>query len=292
LSGGGWYNRAVVEENRCGVWNPSADVPFKQFRSADDDIPRGTLRAENWSLTYEPMYWAIPLAYRPLQEGWTTLKLEDFALLPEEHAFDGRRQLVLETSHEALQARAASGGTPLVRQLWVSPEQDYAITRYSIAALGAEPSELYTIYYTHEQKSGWHPTGWRYVMGSHRDVPHQVIDAKVQVAEFNRDLDPSLFDMTFPDGTWVQDHRLQPDGSRERIFVAFKDGDLELTKAELQSGLTYRELVASGPRRVASRQRTGLWIVTANAVAVCILVGLWLWRRRRRSQLPREETNR
>ncbi|HXG09833.1 MAG TPA: hypothetical protein VNK04_08600 [Gemmataceae bacterium] len=105
---------------------------------------------------------------------------------------------------------------------WLNPDQDYVIRRIRLLANNSL-SEQFDIQYHRDENVGWVPDSW--VRNKYAPNGAVLVTSKVNILEmrFNAPQPDELFDIQFPTGSEVIDHRdgklykVQPDGTMREL---------------------------------------------------------------------------
>ncbi len=266
-----WHPRksALLTRHHIGVWDGSVGTVLR----LDEDFAHAEIYALGWDLTQRPLF-PFRVAFRMLHPQWYSLQLDEFVFRREHETFEGHQCLVIESSPEDMQRRTAQRMPPWRYSYWISPVQDFSVVRFQRSQDSLpRPSEEISVSYRRDAQHGWYPARWRIVDGS-SDPPKEIIDAEVTEYAINQPVDSAAFALELPDGTWTRD--LSPDITSTESFIARADGERRpVTRAELERGATYEELLATESGAAALtpvRPRWLTWAVWVTSGVVSVLV--------------------
>jgi len=261
------FNREI----RTGVWLPKNERPFEQVTQFDGDIPYGSLHNHNWCIRHEATFRVFFYAFRVLDEDWGGLDLDAFNVKERSVDGNGHDRIVLEH----LRPMKSIPGKALQNRVWLSPTQGMAITRHQVGRTGAMPMEELDIDY--ESRDGlWVPSGWKYIINSGGN-PAQVIQADVTHVSLNQPVDSAEFNLSLPEGAWIQDFVTNKNGKGFREFLVVGDREREILPSELD--VPYERLLETETGMAHSSSSSGR-ILTRRILLVLslmIVCGAAVW---------------
>lgn len=115
------------------------------------------------------------------------------------------------------------------------------------------------------------PTAWDITQYDASGKAESLVAARVSKAQINIDLHDAVFDLDFPEGTLVTDMQ----GPSQAMYIVMKDGSKrDITEAELNAGIPYRDLRDTSPELKISGRRYLLYATLAVIAILSILIGL------------------
>jgi hypothetical protein len=163
--------------------------------------------------------------------------------------------------------------TAVVYHLWVDPSRDFVICRYTQTNNRKLVYQV-NVRFTDDPQAGWAPSAW--------DVVSQFPDGALEMSsreevdehEINPSISADQFDIVFPPGTALSDL------VAKRNYIIKPDGS-ERTIRPNEAGLSYKELLASGPGEITGERpgflgRWWVWILAAG-IGCSLALYSWAW---------------
>jgi len=176
--------------------------------------------------------------FKPLSYGSHTLRLERWRFLRREKVGDVECLLFEEPSRvadaEEVLAKRGVDGSMRHRLFWIAPSRDMALVKYTCAYVRTHILESQLdINVGPDGKGGWQPESWKVVffgddLGKGEASKYLRASASSRLARIKTNVETKreMFDVKFPIGTEVNDHRskraykIKADGSEEKIVPA------------------------------------------------------------------------
>lgn len=205
------------------------------------EYPEGYVFKPTQNLFRESLYFRpFVLAFR---SSWLNSSPAKWQLKDKPELISGHQCLVLVDS------------TSLRREYWLDPERDMIVRRFieDCDVLGVRMKNRFDIQYSQAPDGTWIPSSWTTVFIDNHGLMEQYAATTVINAWLNKKLDEDVFHVDFPPKTWVYDEAVD-----SHYLVQSKQKPKAITRAELESGLTYADLSGSsslfrfGRRIVAS----------------------------------------
>ncbi|MHB1426674.1 MAG: LolA-like protein [Gemmataceae bacterium] len=171
-----------------------------------------------------------------------------------------------------LERRAPGTGTSVF--LWLDPARDFVIVRQRIIERVQTVNQI-NIQYRADTASGWTPSGWTIVNHIASGHLYDAAECTVTDSEFNVEVDPSLFTLSFPPGSRVQDQK------RKEDWVIKLNGEKRPLVRE-DRGATHDQIINSNPGEALGAKKKTFFLTLPGLVLLSIAllaIGLFTWRR-------------
>lgn len=170
------------------------------------------------------------------------------------------------------------------RHLWIDPEREYVVLRYTIGPPN-RPTRQIDLKYKPDGTVGWVPAEWKIVEASMKDGRICfTTTATVTSYSINEPIDEATFAFSLPLGCRVVDETSTP-----HDYLIRDDGSTRVMESS-DFGKTYQEIVSTpGPQlSVGSRRLAGPLLAAFVGLGVLLLAAkVWLFRRTsRRASTP------
>lgn len=224
-------------------------------------VPRGTIAeattiSDTTAVSLSPFF----IVYRSMESGMVL----PFSVLDLEKTEE--TALINERNCTALRTKPRSGNAAIVDTLWVDPERDFLITRYTTSADGKVNFQIDFAYEADGRQAG-ELSGWRFVYYQSGGAFQESGDFRVTKRALNLPIDPDQFDLTFPEKTLVLDR-----SSGKPVAYVLKAGDNKRVITEADAGKSYEEVLNESDTK-------DNWGTTFAVVAMSVvIVGFAVWR--------------
>lgn len=238
----------------------------KVFRPAGIRFSQGSVLKLNRNIDV-PLYSIKPILMfcRFQSPHFNTLKLGNFR-------FSGIEGRIADKEYQIFEQKLSYGK----QELWIDSKDTCMICRFTRFI---DKTEVIRITISYLKESGlWRINAWDGVLFNMDGSPKEILKCTVTEFKVNHGLAPSVFEVSFPEGTWVKDEVAQNE------YLELADNKRRpILKSEL--GAAYEEIRSSSPGMAGKQYRgpqLNWWVLVG--LTLLLVGGITVYFRRRKAR--------